>query len=347
MAASPTSPTERLLAWYESRRRSLAWRGRSDPYEIWVSEVMLQQTRSATVERYYEPFLGRFPDLESLARADQEEVLAAWSGLGYYRRARQLHAAARILAERGTGLPASVDELERLPGIGAYTAAAIASLAFGIAVAVVDGNVERVLSRYRAVEEPVRSAAGRRRLRDIAERLMDRQRPGEFNQALMELGALVCLPRKPDCGVCPLAEDCLAHRAGSEESYPVTTPRRASRRERWLVVVARRDESILLARRSSDEALLAGLWELPWVTADVERPARSLAERYGGRWRLEPAAGRLRHSLTYRALEVSVHPANWRAGEIAESSPLRWVRRADIDDLPTSSLVEKVLRIVE
>ncbi|MDX1643967.1 MAG: A/G-specific adenine glycosylase, partial [Thermoanaerobaculia bacterium] len=286
MDAPSTIPTERLLAWYESRRRSLPWRGRSDPYEIWVSEVMLQQTRSGTVERYYEPFLGRFPDLESLARADEEEILAAWSGLGYYRRARQLPAAARILAERDARLPGSVEELELLPGIGAYTAAAIASLAFGVAVPVVDGNVERVLSRYRSVDEPVRSAAGRRRLREIAEELMDRQRPGEFNQALMELGALVCLPRNPECGVCPLAEECLAHRAGSEESYPVTAPRRASRRERWLVVVARRGESVLLAHRSSDEALLAGLWELPWVGADVQRPARSLANRYGGLWRL-------------------------------------------------------------
>lgn len=348
----PSGPTERLLEWYESHRRPLPWRGRSEPYEIWVSEVMLQQTRSATVERYYEDFLERFPDLETLARADEEEVLAAWSGLGYYRRARQLHAAARRLVAAGSDLPADIEALRELPGIGAYTAAAVASLAFGVAVPVVDGNVERVLSRYRAVEEPVRSAAGRRRLEEIARDLIDEERPGEFNQAVMELGALVCLPRNPRCGTCPLAADCLAHRSGEEESYPITAPRRASRRERRIVAVVRRGESLLLAKRSYDESLLAGLWELPWISADGAEPAGALARRYGGRWTLEPAAGRVRHSLTYRALEIAVHRGEWEPGgsnssQVAEAPELGWIEGDQLGNLPTSSLVEKALGVLD
>ena len=344
-SAQPSAAvTSRLLDWYETDRRELSWRGRSDPYEIWVSEIMLQQTRAETVERYYEPFLARFPTVADLARADEDEVLAAWSGLGYYRRARQLHAAARAVADAGGELPSTIAELRSLPGIGAYTAAAIASLAFGIPEPVLDGNVERVLSRYGAVEEEPKRAAGRDALLELAHRLMAPDRPGDFNQAMMELGARLCTPRRPGCDSCPLAVDCIAREQGTQDLFPLRGPRPATVREAWVAVVVRRDDAVLLARRSSTAGLLAGMWELPGVpdTGDTEA---ALAERYGGCWKLESTAGRFRHAITHRSLTVNVHPGRWEPGEIAEPGRLEWFREGRIDSIPTTSMVGKALAV--
>src|SRR5579872_507247 len=217
-----------LLAWYDLSQRDLPWRSSRDPYAIWVSEIMLQQTRVAVVVERYQAFMTRFPSLVSLALATEQEVLALWSGLGYYRRARMLHKAARFVANRLKGnLPATAEELRVLPGIGAYTAAAIASIAHGERVAVVDGNVERVLCRVAAWEsEGRRGGAGLKRKADaLAAQLLDPRRPGDFNQAMMELGATVCLPRKPLCLACPLAPDCTTR--GEHKTAP--RPRMLSR----------------------------------------------------------------------------------------------------------------------
>jgi A/G-specific adenine glycosylase len=353
-----------LLEWYDANRRDLPWRGGRTPYEIWVSEVMLQQTRAETVMGYYEDFLSRFPTHLELAEAPIETVLAAWSGLGYYRRARQLHAAVRELAEQGREIPESPEELRELPGIGEYTAAAIASIAFGAPVAVLDGNVERVLSRLIALPDNPRLAGPKRKLRELANRELDRSRPGDFNQAMMELGATTCLPRAPLCGACPLREGCRGLAEGRSEAYPALPARRKPQREQRRVAVVRRGRKMLVARRSADAELLAGMWELPWVPVAAEEEAgtaeQALAERYGGTWTVESPGGRVRHAMTYRAIEAAVCAGRWReperetarpqADEIAEATAgpeLRFVSGAELAALPTTSLVAKALAALD
>jgi A/G-specific adenine glycosylase len=338
-----------LLAWFDRHRRDLPWRRTSDPYKIWLSEVMLQQTRVETVLPFYKRFLERFPTVEDLARAEVEEVLALWSGLGYYRRARQLHAAARKVAEAGA-FPSTLEGLLALPGIGAYTAAAVASIAFGVVAPVMDGNVERVLSRCLALAAGPRSGEARKKLLAAAADLLDPKRPGDSNQALMELGATLCSPRNPKCLLCPLRPGCRAAGEGDPEGYPVPRVKRDAERHRLLVAVVENGAGVLLFRRPEDSTLLAGTWELPWVTLEVEgipadgSPAAALAARYGGRWTLESRAARVRHGITYRDLEVDVHRAQlaW-GGEVRAGLAAGWFDEAGRAGLPLSSLVGKVL----
>jgi A/G-specific adenine glycosylase len=280
---SPWTPARRaLLEHYDAHRRDLPWRGETDPYRILVSEVMLQQTRVETVLGYYGPWLERFPDLASLARADTDEVLEAWEGLGYYRRARNLHRAARVVRERPDGsLPGTYAELRELPGLGEYTAGAVASIAFGEPVPAADGNVRRVLSRL--FDEPDPKPAW---LRDTAAALVDPDRPGDWNQALMELGATVCVPRAPRCHRCPVAEWCAARAAGTQEGRPVRVARRAPRKATFAVVVVHREGRVLLERRPED-GLLGGMWAFPEVevsaAGDAAGAALEVAARLGAR----------------------------------------------------------------
>jgi A/G-specific adenine glycosylase len=342
--------SEDLLAWFDLHRRDLPWRRTRDPYAIWLSEVMLQQTRVETVLPFYNRFLARFPTVEDLARAGIEEVLTLWSGLGYYRRARQLHAAAQKIAELGS-FPATLEALLALPGIGAYTAAAVASIAFGVAAPVMDGNVERVLSRCLALDEDPRAAGARRRLLAAAAELLDPRRPGDGNQALMELGATLCSPRNPKCLLCPLRAGCRAAAAGDPERYPLPKMKRATERLRLLVAVVEEDSGVLLFRRPEGSALLAGTWELPWVPLaenGVEvagDPRSSLAGRYGGVWTLGPRSAGVRHGITYRDLEVDVHRADlaW-GGEVRDGMAAGFFDGAGRSGLPLSSLVGKVLK---
>ncbi len=258
----------RLLEWYGENQRDLPWRRSRDPYAIWVSEIMLQQTRVAVVVERYKAFMDRFPTLISLALAPEQDVLALWSGLGYYRRARMLHKAAQFVAGNlGGNLPIIASELRLLPGIGSYTAAAIASIAHGEGVAVVDGNVERVLCRLQGWEEAGRSggAALRRKIEDLAANILDPRRPGDFNQALMELGATVCLPRNPRCLVCPLMIDC-----GTRGEHKTRArPRMLSKEVACALSVRTRVHSgqiireVLLEQRPDSNSVMPGLWELP------------------------------------------------------------------------------------
>jgi len=338
-----------LLSWFDRHRRDLPWRRTSDPYRIWLSEVMLQQTRVETVLPFYNRFLERFPRVEDLAGAKIEEVLALWSGLGYYRRARQLHAAARQIAAAG-GFPTTEEGLRGLPGVGAYTAAAVASIAFGVAAPVLDGNVERVLSRVLALGEDPRSGVARARLLAAAAELLDPRRPGDSNQALMELGATLCTPRRPRCLLCPLREDCRAAGEDDPERYPRPKSKRQSERLRLLTAVVANDGGVLLFRRPEDSSLLAGTWELPWVTMERDGvpadqpPEALLGSRYGGRWSLGERAARVRHGITYRDLEVDVHRAElaW-GGEVREGMAAGWFDDAGRTALPLSSLVGKVM----
>ena len=337
--------SERLLRWYDRAQRSLPWRETKDPYSIWVSEIMLQQTRVEVVIPYYRAFLERFPRVEVLAEAPLEEVLALWSGLGYYRRARMLHSAAGRVVELGA-MPRTARELQELPGVGPYTAAAIASIAFGEVIPVLDGNVERLLCRRLALAEDPKRAPVRRRLLEVAANYLDRVRPGDSNQALMELGATLCRPQGPRCDRCPLAEDCQGLLTGEPEIFPSPRPRRQVERVELVVAVVREGEQVLFFRRSEDDELMPGLWELPNVPREGSRRAmeRAFGARYGSRWHLEPAVGRVRHSITFRALTLHVHPSRVEyGGEVAEGPEAVWLGAAERSGHGMSSMVEKVL----
>lgn len=332
-----------LAAWYERAQRDLPWRRTRDPYPVLVSELMLQQTRVTAALPYYHRFLERFPTVQALAAAGEEEVLALWSGLGYYRRARQLHAAAREIAENG--FPATAAGLARLPGVGPYTAAAVASIAFGEPAAAIDGNAVRVIARLLGWEEAVERAASRRAIAAAAAALLDPAAPGRSNQALMELGATLCRPAAPRCEICPLATSCIAHQRGRIAKIPRRAPRPLSRRERWVVALVERDGRVLLFRRAESERQLAGLWELPGVPGDPGAAGSALAARYGGRFRLGPRLGSFRHAITTRLLEIAVHRASWEAEGVAEGPEAAWLLPEEARAWPLGAVARKALAL--
>lgn len=300
-----------LLAWYDTSRRKLPWRETRDPYRIWVSEIMLQQTRVVAVLEYYRRFLDRFPTLGDLARAREADVLAVWSGLGYYRRARALHKAAQIMvSELGGEIPNTPEALEALPGIGRYTAAAISSIAFGYPAAVVDGNVERVLSRV--LGKDVGNNAWVK-----ANSLLDRSRPGDWNQAMMELGATVCLPDAPKCTICPVKKWCSA--PGRE-----VLKQQSPRKQRALLFgLAQKPDSVYLVKRGPRVSLMPNMWELPPV------------EQTNGTSVLH----RARHSITnsdYKVAVVAMKAREARGG--------KWIRCSKLSELPVTGLTRKILR---
>lgn len=270
---------ERLLAWFDAHKRDLPWRGVGDPYAVWVSEVMLQQTRAGSVVPYYRRWMERFPDVDALAGADLDEVLRLWRGLGYYARARNAHRCAQQVRDAwGGAFPSSADRLKKLPGIGPYTAAAVASIAFGEAVPAVDGNVRRVVARLFDLPDPPFAE-----VRNRAADLMDTARPGDFNEAMMELGATVCTPRSPSCGACPVAAGCRARAAGTVAERPLPRRRRAVPTRTWGVLVAVSPRGRTLVVRRPPEGLLGGMWEFPAVEMEDGADARTRVEGRVGR----------------------------------------------------------------
>ena len=252
-----------LLQWYSRHKRDLPWRRSRDPYRVWVSEIMLQQTRVNAVIPYYERFLARFPDVQALASAQEQELLAAWAGLGYYSRARNLQAAAKAIVQTAA-FPTGYQTLLELPGIGEYTAAAIASIAFGHPRAALDGNVMRVISRVWADPGDIGRSSTRQRLQAAADSLLDLKQPGEHNQAIMELGATVCLPKQPKCQLCPISDQCVARRAGRQQEFPIKAKRAAANLvAKQLIIVAGAKSRVLFWQRPADSRRLAGFWELP------------------------------------------------------------------------------------
>ncbi len=343
-----------LLEWYARHRRDLPWRRTRDPYAIWVSEVMLQQTQVATVLPYYRRFLERFPDAASLAAATEDEVLGQWSGLGYYRRARALHRGARTLVERHGGrLPAEPQQLRALPGIGRYTAGAIASIGFGLAEPVLDGNVRRVLSRLFALGDPgAARPASDGELWKLAATLVEGPAPGELNQALMELGALVCTPRNPQCLLCPLREPCRARRSGRPEAYPVTRPARPTEKLRVGVLWIARAGRVLLERPGAGNPL-RGTWDFPareiggGPEAAPGRSLGALARRLRLRLRRGELLGTASHGILHRRLRLEIYDCRLAGGRVAGRDDLRWIDPRRIDGLPVSGATRKVLRVVE
>jgi len=302
----------KLLAWYDNNARDLPWRRTRDAYAIWIAEVMLQQTRVETVLPYYARFLERWPTARSLADASLDDVLAAWSGLGYYRRARLLHRGAEHVRDtHGGALPRDLDSIRAIPGVGAYTTGAIASQAFDLPAALVDGNVARVLSRMFAIETDVKKGKGLARTWELANQLVVGERPGALNNALMELGATICVPREPRCTLCPVRKHCVARREGRERSLPVVSEKPVRPRIREIATVLRvaGDESNarVLVRRVRD-GLFGGMWEPPRIAARDRHAARAAIEAaLGVNVRLDDArAKKIEHVLTHRHLEISV-----------------------------------------
>ncbi|HYN42202.1 MAG TPA: A/G-specific adenine glycosylase, partial [Thermoanaerobaculia bacterium] len=311
-----------LLRWYRRERRDLPFRRTSDPWAIWVSETILQQTTVAAGVPRWESFLSRFPTVSALAAAEERDILAEWSGLGYYERARNLHRAARLVEERGGSIPRSVEELRALPGIGPYTAAAVASIAFGVSVAAVDGNVARVLARLHAIPGDPRTGASRTAVAAAASAFLNRRSPGDHNQALMELGALVCLPRSPRCQECPLARDCRALASGHPEAFPRSRPRKPTVSLRLAAGLARRRGRVVLV---DDVFLVPGHLVVPLIEVapgvDAGRALAAAWPRLAGR----PAArltlaGTVRHAVLERRYSVGVF-------EVTEASEVPRVSR--------------------
>ncbi len=313
-----------MLEWYASSARPLPWRGTSDPYRIWVSEIMLQQTRVAAVVPYYERFLDRFPDAAALAEASEDTLLTLWGGLGYYSRARNMRKAAGLIVEQG-GFPAGYEAIRRLPGIGDYTAAAVASIAFGLPHAVLDGNVLRVLSRVSADSGDVRSSDTKDRLRDLAGRLLDRKQPGTFNQAMMELGATLCLPRAPKCPVCPISRFCEARRLGRQGELPVKSRPKSQLRETKTLLLIERGGNLLLWKRTG-AGRMRGFWELP----EASQLPRAV---------VLATIGHFRHSITRYSFEVTVVSA--RLPRVP--SGFSWIPKDLLDECPLSTTTRKAL----
>lgn len=310
-----------LLRWYDCEQRRLPWRGERDPYRIWLSEVMLQQTRVAVVIERYQRFLRRFPDIKTLARAKTSAVLSEWSGLGYYRRARRMHQAAGLIVRQGKGIfPRSAAELRELPGIGRYTAAAVASIAFGESAAVVDGNVERVLERLFAGQ-----LAGAESYWRVAGMLLSPSRPGDFNQAMMELGATVCLPLNPICSNCPVRSSCPLrgqfNSAGTRARQP-----EIRKKLRKSYVLAVRGKTVLLVRRGPKTSLMPGMWELPEISRISIRSQNVI---------------RVRHSITNTDYEVRIQLVH--GSELAQAHAGSWKSLAQLDRIPLTGLTRKIL----
>jgi A/G-specific adenine glycosylase len=318
-----------LLRWFDQARRDLPWRRSNDPYRVWVSEIMLQQTRVAAAIPYYERFLKRFPSIEALAEAPEADLLAHWAGLGYYHRARNMQHAARAIRDAG-GFPDTFEEILELAGVGGYTAAAIASISFGLPHAVLDGNVFRVLSRVANDSTDIASSAGKKVFSALADTMLDTERPGDSNQAMMELGATLCLPRNPQCLVCPVSALCRARAAGTQDSLPVKKKARESVYEERTLYWITRGHNVLLWQRPASAKLMPEFWELP--EAEQLPQAGSGVEK-----------GSFRHGITFH---------NYLFRVIAIPTPLRlgicqWVDRRQSEKLPLSTVARKAMKVLD
>jgi A/G-specific adenine glycosylase len=334
-----------LNSWYRANARRLPWRETSDPYAIWVSEIMLQQTRVETVIPYYQRWLKVFPNLEALAGAEEDQVLKAWEGLGYYSRARNLHKAARIVLEDCDGkLPRDPKLLQELPGIGRYTAGALSSIAFGLPAPILDGNLRRVFSRLFNISAPLGTAESEKKFWEIAAELVPEQDPGNFNQALMELGALICTPRDPDCDGCPLSEDCLARKLGIQESLPVRKTKGSPPHHQVTAAVIHQAGQYLLAKRPSG-VLLGGMWEFPGGKLEEgetlpEALKREICEELNLEIEVGDQLGTFQHAYTHYS--VTLHA--FSCCKISEDFQLKyhtdaaWVAPGELKSYPMGKL---------
>jgi A/G-specific adenine glycosylase len=339
----------RLLSWYTTHARTLPWRGLQDPYAVWVSEVMLQQTRVETVIPYFERWMKHFPDIETLSHASTQEVLAIWEGLGYYGRARNLHQAAQLVCQEYNGqLPEDIHLLRKLPGVGRYTAAAIASIAFGRDEPTLDGNTRRVLARYFNVHEDARSNAGERELWELAAQHLPAGHAGAYNQALMDLGASICSPKSPACAQCPLEVDCQARLLGIQEQRPVFLPKPAIPHHIVTAAVIHRDDRVLIACRPA-HGLLGGLWEFPGGKQQEgeDLPTclrREIGEELGADIEVGEQLGIYQHAYTHFRVTLHAFHCTLLKGEPRpiQAADLCWVLPAELAQYPMGKIDRQI-----
>jgi A/G-specific adenine glycosylase len=340
-----------LLAWYKRHQRSLPWRETSDPYRIWISEIMLQQTQVDTVIPYYQRFLKAFPDVRKLAFAPLPNVLKVWENLGYYSRARNIHAASRIIVNQWGGrIPDTLTEIKTLPGIGDYSAGAILSIAYGQALPAVDGNVRRILCRFFAIRKPVDDPGEQKKLRELAAALIPAKRPGDFNQALMDLGATICKPKNPNCSICPMTSICRARLLDLQNMLPVTRKAPAIPRRQAAAAVLCNQEGMLLVVQRPPAGLLASLWKLPGgFIDDAENMEsglkRSVKEELGISIRVGKKLVSANHAYTHFRLTLQTYDCRLLKGlpEPLGCQDWRWVSPADLKKLPTSKIDRMVM----
>ncbi|MEX0719031.1 MAG: A/G-specific adenine glycosylase [Balneolaceae bacterium] len=344
-----------LLNWYKDHKREMPWRGELDPYKIWVSEIMLQQTRVDQAWPYFQNFISQFPTVFDLAKAEQQQVLKAWEGLGYYSRARNLHFASRDVAENyGGKLPQNYDEIIKLKGIGPYTAAAITSIAFNKANAVVDGNVIRVLTRYFGIEDDTRSNKTRNLVQEFASELIDTKRPGDFNQALMELGSVVCTPTKPTCSSCPVQAKCSAAKTARTNTIPYKSPAKKKPHHHIGVgIIEDENDKVLIALRP-ENVMLGGLWEFPGGKQKEgekirETVERELKEELGVRVKTYQEFMVLKHTYSHFSITLHAYKCRLTSGnpKPKESQEVRWVEKLELEQYPfpkaNKMLTEKLI----
>jgi A/G-specific adenine glycosylase len=344
---------QRLLDWYRKHQRHLPWRETRDPYRIWVSEVMLQQTQVATVIDYYHRFLNRFPDISALAKAHQQSVLKLWEGLGYYARARNLHRAARLVVTDHQGrIPSDYDLFRSLPGVGGYIAAAVLSIAFDQPHAVVDGNVKRVLARLEGLDTPVNQASAHKIFQKKADRLLYQTGPGTFNQAMMEIGALVCTPRRPDCHHCPVSALCTAFRTDTVESLPHRIQRKPVPEYPVAVGVIYKKDRVLITLRPP-EGLLGGLWEFPGgrLKADETPRAaclREIREEVNLDVEIIEHLAHIKHAYTHFKIRMDVFACRWTHGRVRRNGPTahKWITINAIDTYPFPTANRKFIPLI-
>jgi A/G-specific adenine glycosylase len=348
----------RLLAWYDSHARDLPWRRSSDPYQVWISEVMLQQTQVATVRDYFERFIRKMPTVERLAAADEQEVLRLWEGLGYYRRARQLHLAAKkVVAEHNGELPDDIEALRALPGIGRYTAGAISSIAFGRRAPILEANTIRLLSRLIAFGGDATKSEGQRLLWQVAEEILPLGNVARFNQALMELGSLVCTPTEPRCDECPLRPVCAAHAAGLQHDIPRAKQKRTFTQLHEAAVVVRKNGSVLL-RQCGPAERWAGLWDFPRFAVEAEGPL-NVREEIVAKVRAQtgiecepgPLVATINHGVTRYRITLDCYVAKRVSGRIKSigrtpnGQGIGWVTSTQLADYPLSATGRKLARL--
>lgn len=342
----------RLLNWYNIHKRILPWRDHPDPYAVWVSEIMLQQTRVETVIPYFERWMKLFPTIKKLAKANQQDVLSAWEGLGYYSRARNLHKAAKIVAEKFKGeLPRDLEDLKSLPGIGKYTVGAIASMAFGMDEATLDGNLRRVFSRLFDVKEFADSPSGEKLLWKLARENLPKGKAGDYNQALMDLGATICLPKNPRCLLCPLMEICEARKNGTQELRPVLKPKKESPHYVQVAAVIIKNGKVLLNQRPAD-GLLGNMWEFPNARLDTfaedgdesNKPARELVKSLKAQTKIQvkkkEAIGIVSHAYTH--FKVTEHVFICDSLSIPKDKNLKWVKLSELENYPMGKIDRQI-----
>jgi A/G-specific adenine glycosylase len=346
--------SRRLLAWYKRRRRPLPWRETSDPYRIWISEIMLQQTQVDTVIPYYHRFLKAFPTVFALAAAPLGDVLKIWENLGYYTRARNLHAAARVVVDQfGGQIPDTTEAVKTLPGVGEYSAGAILSIAYGLALPAVDGNVRRILSRVFAVRKPVDDPGEQKKLRELAATLIPPKCPGDFNQALMDLGATICRAKNPGCSVCPFTSLCRARLAGCQESLPVKRKTRAIPRRQAAAAVIRNRKGLLLVVQRPATGLLASLWKLPGGFIENDENSkdsleRSVKKELGLSIRAQKKLASVDHAYTHFRLTLHAYECLLLSGKPKAPAGQEWLwaAPADLMKLPLSKIDRMVIAAV-